>query len=179
VVPPVTEHLRIAVVEPLWTLVDLAVALPANELERAVNEADRLGLIRIDSACETLESSDARRGVRKLHRLLLKHTATDSELERRFLKLVQRAGLPEPLTQVVVEGFRVDFYWPDLGLVIETDGLTYHRTPSQQAKDRIRDQKLTAAGLTCLRFTNRQVRDDANEVVATVRVVSARLRRAA
>ena len=52
-----------------------------------------------------------------------------------------------PLTRVRVNGYEVDFYWPDLGLVVETDGLAYHRTPAQQAADRVRDQAHTAAGL--------------------------------
>lgn len=26
---------------------------------------------------------------------------------------------------------------PDLGLVVETDGLRYHRTPAEQARDRL------------------------------------------
>jgi len=47
---------------------------------------------------------------------------------------------------------------PELGLVVETDGLRYHRTPAQQARDRRRDQLHTAAGLTTLRFTHAQVR---------------------
>ena len=58
---------------------------------------------------------------------------TDSELERRFLPLAHSAGLPPPQTRRRVNGFRVDFFWPELGLVVETDGLTYHRTPVAQA----------------------------------------------
>jgi very-short-patch-repair endonuclease len=42
-----------------------------------------------------------------------------------------------PETQVRVNGFRVDFYWPDLGLVVETDGLTYHRTPAPECAKRV------------------------------------------
>jgi very-short-patch-repair endonuclease len=42
--------------------------------------------------------------------------------------------------------------------VVETDGLRYHRTPAEQARDRLRDQAHTAAGLTQLRFTHEQVR---------------------
>jgi very-short-patch-repair endonuclease len=49
-------------------------------------------------------------------------------------------------------------------LVVETDGLRYHRTPAQQARDRRRDQLHTAAGLTTLRFTHAQVRFDSAEV---------------
>jgi very-short-patch-repair endonuclease len=42
--------------------------------------------------------------------------------------------------------------------VVETDGLRYHRTPAEQARDRLRDQIHTASGLTPLRFTHEQVR---------------------
>jgi very-short-patch-repair endonuclease len=80
-----------------------------------------------------------------------------------------------PRTQTVVNGARVDFFWPDLGLVVETDGLTYHRTPAQQAKDRRRDQLHTAAGLTCLRFTNAQIRRERQAVASTLQAVVARL----
>jgi very-short-patch-repair endonuclease len=103
---------------------------------------------------------------------------TDSELERRFLRIVEKARLPRPLTQQNVAGFRVDFFWPDLGLVVETDGLTYHRTPSQQARDRLRDQAHLAAGLTPLRFTHAQVRYEPNRVAETLALLMSRLGRA-
>jgi hypothetical protein len=60
---------------------------------------------------------------------------TDTQLERRFLPIAKRAGLPLPLTQEHVNGHRVDFYWPDLGLVVEADSLRYHRTAARQAAD--------------------------------------------
>jgi hypothetical protein len=41
-------------------------------------------------------------------------TLTDSELERRFLPMVRAVGLPKPQSRVYVNGFRVDFYWPQL-----------------------------------------------------------------
>jgi very-short-patch-repair endonuclease len=106
---------------------------------------------------------------------------TDSELERMFLRLVRAVGLPTPQTGVRLNGFRVDFFWPELGLVVETDGLRYHRTPARQARDRRRDQVLTAAGLTTLRFTHTQIRFENEEVRAVLLRVVASLsqRRAA
>jgi very-short-patch-repair endonuclease len=101
---------------------------------------------------------------------------TDSELERRFLPVARRAGLRSPLTQQWVNGFEVGFYWPDLGLVVETDGLGYHRTPAQQARDRVRDQAHMAAGLTPLHFTHPQVRYEPERVRATLAATAARLR---
>jgi very-short-patch-repair endonuclease len=68
----------------------------------------------------------------------------------------------------------VDFYWPELGLVVETDGLRYHRTPSQQARDRLRDQAHSAAGIVPLRFTHWQVRHERQHVETTLAAVAQR-----
>jgi very-short-patch-repair endonuclease len=100
---------------------------------------------------------------------------TDSELERRFLRLVRRARLPDPLTQQRLNGFRVDFYWPHLRLVVETDGLRYHRTASQQSFDRARDQAHVTAGFTVLRFTHAQVAYEPGTVVSALRAVANRI----
>jgi very-short-patch-repair endonuclease len=76
-----------------------------------------------------------------------------------------------------LNGFRVDFLWPELGLVVETDGLRYHRTAAQQARDRVRDQAHAVAGLTPLRFTHAQVRFEPSVVQETLAGVASRLRR--
>ena len=99
---------------------------------------------------------------------------SDSALERRFLALVKQAGLTLPQTRVCVNGFRVDFFWPDLGLVVEVDGLRYHRTASAQTRDRARDQAHTAAGLTQLRFTHAQARYQPHQVKATLSATARR-----
>ena len=116
-------------------------------------------------------------GARTVLRLLDRQVflLTDSELERMFLRLVRRAGLPTPQTGVRLHGFRVDFFWPVFGLVVETDGLRYHRTASQQARDRRRDQAHTAAGMTTLRFTHAQVRFESVQVMDVLQRVVGRL----
>jgi very-short-patch-repair endonuclease len=177
----VTDHLGIPVTSAIRTLVDLASRLDNERLERAIGEADKLDLIDPASLRHELERFAAQPGVARLRETLDRHTftLTDSELERRFLPVALRAGLPLPLTQEHVNGFRVDFYWPELRLVVETDGLRYHRTPGQQARDRLRDQVHTAAGLTPLRFTHAQIRHDPERVRRTLAAVAARLRAAA
>jgi very-short-patch-repair endonuclease len=60
----------------------------------------------------------------------------------------------------MVNGFEVDFHWPDLGLVVETDGLRYHRTPSTQARDAQRDRAHVIAGVSPLRFTHYEVKHE-------------------
>jgi very-short-patch-repair endonuclease len=171
----------IPVTGPVPTLIDLAVDAPTARLEAAVNAADRLKLVRTDVLRERLDERPRRRGVDTLRRLLDRRTfrLTDSELERRFLRLVGEAGLPLPQTGVRLHGFKVDFFWPELGLVIETDGITYHRTPEQQERDHRRDQTHSAAGLTCLRFSHNEIRHEPEHVVAVVSMTIVRLSREA
>jgi very-short-patch-repair endonuclease len=57
---------------------------------------------------------------------------------------------------------------------VETDGYTWHRTPTQQIRDRERDQAHTRAGLTNLRFANNQIRCDEAAVIATLTAVATR-----
>jgi very-short-patch-repair endonuclease len=173
----VTRLRGIPITTPLRTLIDLATRLSTKELEAAVNEADKLDLIGPDSLRRAVDERTGRAGTAPLRQLLDRTTfvLTDSELERAFLPIAARAGLPKPVSQRWLNGGRVDFYWPELGLVVETDGLRYHRTPAQQARDRRRDQANTAAGLTPLRFTHSQIRWEAGHVERTLRAVAARL----
>jgi very-short-patch-repair endonuclease len=173
----VTRLRGIPVTTVTTTLVDLAASVGRGELEAAINEADKRDLVDPERLRTALESMPPRPGLAKLRQTLDRRTftLTDSELERLFLPLARRAGLSKPHTQEKVNGFRVDFYWPDLALVVETDGLRYHRTPAQQAQDRIRDQAHIAAGLTPLRFTHAQVRFEPQHVQRTLTAVRTRL----
>lgn len=164
----------IPVTAPAGTLIDLAAGAAPGRIEAAVNAADRLGLLTPEQLRSELDLHPGRRGVGVLRGLLdwRVFRLTDSELERRFLLLVRSAGLPVPEAGARLNGFKVDFHWPELGLVVETDGLRYHRTPEQQAHDRRRDQVHTAAGLTCLRFTHAQVRHEPEEVRRILRRVA-------
>lgn len=156
----------IPVTSPIRTFLDLATELSASALERAVNEADKREVIDPETLRAALGEHKGEPGVRPLRKLLDLHTfrLSDSELEVLFRPLAAAAGLPQPMTKARVNGFEVDFYWPDLGLVVETDGLKYHRTSIAQTQDRLRDQAHTAAGLTQLRFSHRQVRYERRHV---------------
>ena len=162
----------IPVTTPTCTLVDLAAGCSREETEAAVNEADALDLIDLERLREELGRYAGRRGTPALREVLDRHTfvATESWLERRFLPIARRAGLPLPRTQRRPHGHRVDFLWPELGLVVETDGLRYHRTAAKQARDLRRDQDHFAAGLLSLRF-----RYEPDHVESMLRAASERL----
>ncbi len=100
-----------------------------------------------------------RPGVGRLKRILDAQTFSRAAnaLERRFLAIVREAGCPAPETQRRLGRNRVDFFWPALGFVVETDSLRHHRTAAEQAVDLGRDQAHARAGLRSLRFTHSQV----------------------
>jgi very-short-patch-repair endonuclease len=173
------DRLNIPLTQPARTLIDLATELGPKSLERAVNEADKRDLIDPESLRLALEQHAGEPGVRPLRILLDRQTfrLSDTELEVLFRPIAARAGLPAPLTKEMVNGFEVDFYWPDLGLVVETDGWRYHRTASAQTRDALRDQTHTASGLTPLRFSHYQVKHDPQHVLRILSRTVANLQR--
>lgn len=175
----VTERLGIPLTAIVRTFLDIAIELPFNRLERAVNEADKRDLIAPDALRDALDHRAGEPGVRPLRAVLDRHTfrLSDDELELLFRPLAASAGLPVELTKARVNGFEVDFFWPGLGLVVETDGWRYHRTPAAQTRDARRDQAHTAAGYTRLRFSHYQVKHEPAYVRQILRKTHARLRR--
>jgi very-short-patch-repair endonuclease len=156
----------------------MAVRLGRDPLEAAINEADKRGLVDPEGLRSALDQVGRRPGVGVLRKVLdyRTFTLTQSHLERILLPIARRAGLDKPETGMWLHGFQVDFFWRGLGLVVETDGLRYHRTAQQQARDRVRDQSLTAMGLTVLRFTRAQVRYEPGYVEGRLRQVAEQLR---
>ena len=168
-----THRFRIPVTSPVQTLIDLATELKPLRLERAVNEADVLDLVDPETLRSALAAYVGMPGVKTLRTMLDRHTfrLSDSDLEILFRPLAVAAGFALPLSKQIVLGFEVDFWFPDHSLVVETDGLRYHRTPSQQARMVRRDQKHTAAGLRVLRFTHWQIAHEPNEVTEVLRTI--------
>ncbi len=157
----IVERHGIPVLSLPMLFVGLAPRLSRGQLEAALNEADKRDLIHVDGLRTALEDLRGRRGVAKLRRVIDVATFryTDSGLERAMRPVFRKAGLVAGyITQEWVNGYRVDFYFPVLNLVIETDGGRFHRTSLQQTKDRRRDQAHTLAGTPFLRFTHGQIR---------------------
>jgi very-short-patch-repair endonuclease len=178
----IVRHDGIPVTSAARTLVDLATELHPLALERAVNNADKRDLIDPEALREDLGRFGGEPGIRPLRHLLdrLFFRLSDSELEIYFRRIIKAAKLPMPLTKQRVNGFEVDFFWPDLRLIVETDGLRYHRTPSAQLRDARRDRAHVIAGMTPLRFTHYEVRYEPrrirSELAKTIAMLQKRIR---
>jgi len=169
----------IPVIAVVQTLVDLASELDELAVERAVNEADKRDLVDPETLRGALGRYSGQSGAPLLRRLLDKRTfkLSDSGLEVLFRQIAAAAGLPSPLTKEMVNGWEVDFYWPDLGLIIETDGLRYHRTPSTQSRDARRGRAHSLAEMTSLRFTHFEVKHEPARVRRELRQAAGLRRR--
>jgi uncharacterized protein DUF559 len=158
----------IPVTTPMQTLADLATALPRRQLEKAAENAEAARLLDLRQLDATHPGAKRLLEVVELHDL---GTFTRSDTEDAFLELCDRHDIPRPLVNHRVEGFEVDFCWPDERLIVETDG-RHHRTRAAFEDDRARDALLTSIGWRVMRFTTRQVRRGPDRVAALV--VSAR-----
>jgi len=100
------------------------------------------------------------------------------ELEKKVLRLCKRAGLPRPEVNghLLVDGISLmpDFIWRDAGLIVEADSRRVHGTVTAFEKDRLRDQRLAAAGWTVIRVTWRQVTNEPERLAQTLRSLLSR-----
>ncbi|HEX9967335.1 MAG TPA: hypothetical protein VGB06_05270, partial [Solirubrobacterales bacterium] len=127
------------------TLLDLADVLNERQLEKAFEEADRLGLLRTRAVEEVCARSLGRRGLKPLRRLVEEARAPEfgrSRLEDRLLALCREYGLPAPHTNVEVLGREVDAFWPEAKLTVEADSWAFHRHRAAFEDDRARDAKM-------------------------------------
>jgi very-short-patch-repair endonuclease len=149
----VTVHHGIPVTTLARTLLDLADVLSHQSLKRAIDEADYQRLLDMTTLIAVVENNPGRRGAKLLRAAQGPPEMTRSELETRFLAIIDRHGLPRPKVNACIEGHEVDFAWPERGLIVETDGFAAHGTRRAFAKDRLRDRRLRRAGFETMRLT--------------------------
>jgi hypothetical protein len=155
------------------TLLDLAEFVPARLLERALEQAERLELFDLGAIERLIARSHGRHGLRALATALDAYRdpppLTRSELERRFLDLCAKAGLPLPSLNACIAGIEVDAVWHEERLIVELDGHNYHRTRLAFERDRQRDATLQIAGYRVVRFTYRRLVNEPGAVIETIR----------
>lgn len=164
----VTRLAGIPITTPARTIVDLAARASFRQLERALAEAQALGLTTPDEVGSLLRRYPRRPGAPLLRTVLdLDHMAlTRSPAEERFLNLVRKAALLAPEVNVTVAGYEVDFLWRATRLVAEVDGFGPHSSREAFERDRRRDADLLAAGFRVLRVTWRELTRRPEAVVA-------------
>ncbi len=161
------------------TLLDLAGVVRPRQLRHAITEAEILRLFDLGAVREVIDRGRGRRGVARLRLAIASHDPREERarrgLERRFLGLCRRSGLPAPEVNglLMLGGGPVqpDFLWRDARLIVETDGRATHLTVRAFEEDRRRDQRLKLAGWDVLRCTWTQVTDEPESLIRTIRTI--------
>lgn len=161
----------VRVTTPLRTIRDLASAVGARDLERAIEEAQVRRLV----TRQEIERLRGRSGAAGRGR---EPSLTRSEAERRLLRLIRAAQLPSPRTNVRVSQYEVDFLWLDERVIAEVDGFGFHSSRAAFERDRAKDRGLQAAGYVVLRITWRQLVDEPEAVIAALAAALAHRRSA-
>jgi very-short-patch-repair endonuclease len=142
-------------------------------LESALDTAIKLRLVSLEHISRYIERNGPanRKGVARLRRLLRDRTegVPESELERRFLRVIRKARLPMPARQHRIGSRRIDFAYVEKRIAIELDGLADHRTKRIFEDDRRRQNDLVLDGWVVLRFTWDDVTKRSDDVIATIR----------
>lgn len=66
-----------------------------------------------------------------------------------------------------IENYIVDFYIAEKKTVIEVDGLQ-HKVPQHKESDEARDKALSAWGITVLRYSNKDIKQNFNAVAEDI-----------
>jgi predicted transcriptional regulator of viral defense system len=161
------------------TLLDLATVLGPRQVERSIEEANIRRLDDPLSLPDLVERYPGRRDTGVIRAILaadrIGSTITRSELEERFLALLETYSLPSPELNVPIEvrgsWLEVDCVWRRWKLIVELDGHASHGTASAFERDRARDRVLHAVGWRVLRITWRQLNDEAERIAADLRAL--------
>jgi very-short-patch-repair endonuclease len=154
-----TRH-GIPITSPARSAIDYAATATLDEVERAIAEAFALKLLTEPQLRAAIDRAPHRAGVAAVRAIMGQPGGprrTRSGGERVMLSLIRAAGLPAPLTNHPVEGFNADFFWPEVGLIVEVDGGDFHRPRPAFERDHRRDIVHTDAGHEVLRVSGQQL----------------------
>ncbi|MGH3441646.1 MAG: type IV toxin-antitoxin system AbiEi family antitoxin domain-containing protein [Nitriliruptorales bacterium] len=180
----VTRLGAIPLTTPWRTTVDACgiLACGCDEVEAAedlVIEAFRRGLAKEHQLRDVVERMGPAPGTAVVRAALTSMDPDEvrrllSWLEQYFLRLIAKAGLPQPEVNVRLHGrngeliAKVDFIWSWARLVVEIDGLRWHSLPSQKLYDDDRQNKIVLAGERILRFGAKKLREAPDDVIEVV-----------
>jgi hypothetical protein len=156
----VTVRHGIPVTTVARTLLDLADVLERQALKRVITEAEYTNRFDPTSINAAVQNNPGRASAKLMAAVGAAGDRTRSELEDRFLALLERHGVEPPQTAVCIGGYELDFVWTRAGLVVELDGLAAHTTRTTFDGDRLRDRRLWRAGFRTMRLTSQALEDE-------------------
>ena len=172
-----TTRFAVPVTSLVRTLIDLAGVVDVRTLAAAFDQAQVLHHLRPLVLAEALLARPGRRGAGRLQALLADAVdpgEVESLFELLFLRFCRGWGCSRPETQVRFGIWTADFFFRDAGVVVETDSRRWHGTAARRARDALKTAYLESIGLTVVRVTWRELRDDPAGLAERIRGASTR-----
>ena len=162
-----TTHGRIPVTRPARTVLDLAGQIGPDLLEEVVDDALCRRLTTVAHLRRRLEELGPRRGATTLRTILQAWNADGmpaNVAEMRIARLLLDAGYTGfvPQYEIFHQGefvARVDLGDPEPKVAVETDSFRWHAGRGPFRSDRVRGNRIAAAGWTVLRATPEDAAD--------------------
>ncbi|GAA4407951.1 type IV toxin-antitoxin system AbiEi family antitoxin domain-containing protein [Tsukamurella soli] len=156
------------------TLLDCATALSAGEGTRLMDRSLQTGAVTVSGLRAALERNAGLRGMAEARRIVqVCESDSESEAERRFVRLLRAEGITGWVQQVRIGRYRFDIGFPEMGVVIEVDGWAFHRDQRRFQADHDKLNAAVLAGWLPLAFTWHDIDSDP---IGTVETVVAALR---
>jgi hypothetical protein len=154
----VSRRAELRLSSPLRVLVELAARESEAELERMIHEGVRRQVLVVGELPEAIERHHHRPGIAKLRAAAARYLPrpdAKSGLERSVDDWFRtRPEIPAPQRNVKVEGFELDYYWPDRKAAVELDGRPYHTTVADIERDHLKSGRMAIAGIRLLRISD-------------------------
>jgi hypothetical protein len=169
-------HHGIRVTAPARTVIDCAPRIRQDaDLTRLVNDALLSKYLQPNAFQEALAKTrhDSRLNV---YMQPTQNGPTRSRWEDAFKRWCAAHGLPQPRTNVIVNGREVDGFFPDHNLIVELDSYEFHGTRQAFEQDRVNDAEALANGTPTVRITWDRVhgRSTTEEAERLHRILAAR-----
>jgi very-short-patch-repair endonuclease len=167
----IAETERLPVTGMARTLLDYASEAKQYRLERAVDQADRLGLLDLTAVDLITDEVRGHRGSRPLRRAMIIYREkgfTRSGGEKRMLAALADVGVQRPAVNNFVEGYELDFFWEQERFGVELDSWEHHRGRRSFEEDRKRQEELTMAGIETIRITGTRLKREPRKVAMRI-----------
>ena len=155
------------------TILDMAVDRSGRTVGRYIQRADDAKVFDRRAMIELLDRTKGHRGGAKVRATLEIYRETPvftrSGLERRFLEVVEEAGLPVPSMNAFVAGHEIDAWWEAERFGVELDVYETHGSRLSFEEDRVRDDELLLAGIETTRITGPRLDREPDAVIASIR----------
>jgi hypothetical protein len=157
-------------------LLDVAPALTAKSLTRAVNNGRLNSYLQLTALADVVHRYPSHRGAGKLRAVLGLATErpTRSAFEDSFPAFCKRYGLPIPQMNATVCGYEVDVLFARERVIVELDGWHFHSSRASFEDDRERDAVTLAAGFVTLHITWERYQQDPAKAAARLHAILAR-----